>query len=167
MINGCENEIKNAACRERHIRQGYLSFSKGMSLRIRDTNFKNYELTYKQKVGKRVIEIETDIEKKDFEDLWEISVNRLEKIRYDIKIKKNLWEVDAFKDHNHETYILVAEHEMPEGMLKPKKIPEIILKSLLYSVDRNDDRFASKKLADVKYSKKLYNKILEEIKNEK
>lgn len=157
----CENEIEKNSISQKDIRQGYLVFSKGVSLRIRETfsskdHRPKFELTFKQKVGNRVIEIEKDIDHRDFNDLWEVSINKLEKIRYNIAHEENYWEVDAFKDHNHETYIIVAEHEMPEGKLYPESIPAIINDNLLYAVPLDDYRFSSKKLANLKYSKKLY-----------
>ena len=151
----CKEDLLDDAYDQRYIRQGYLGFAKGVSLRVRDTNSK-YEMTFKQKVNNRVVEIETKIDKRDFEDLWSVAVNKLEKIRYMISTKHGLWEIDTFLDHNHETYIVVAEHEMPEGQLEPKSIPKIITNNLVYAVPLDDDRFASKRLADVKYARELY-----------
>jgi CYTH domain-containing protein len=165
-----ENKFRKSTCLSgiRHIRQGYLGFSKGMSLRIRETNDERYELTFKQKVNNRVVEIEKKINARDFEDLWSVSVNRLEKIRYDMRfLDKNsqvhMWEVDAFKDHDHNTYMMLAEHEMPEGVEEPNYIPSLIRETLVYAVPRIDDRFASKKIADVKYAKKLYGNCVEKV----
>jgi len=155
-----EHEAKLLAHGTRHIRQGYLAFTKGMSLRIRETNNTRFEMTFKQKAKNRVIEVEKKLDERDFEDLWSIACNRLEKIRYDVVVKdaegnKYGWEVDAFKDHNHETYIVIAEHEMPEGMTQPNFIPHMISDHLIYAVPSTDDKFASKKIADVKYAQSL------------
>lgn len=152
----------------RHIRQGYLGFSKGMSLRIRETNNERYELTFKQKVNNRVVEIEKKISSRDFEDLWSVAVNRLEKLRYDMYFHDgqggvHCWEVDAFKDHDHKTYVIIAEHEMDEGVDKPNFVPTLIQETLVYAVPRTDDRFASKKIADVKYAKKLYEATVKKV----
>ncbi len=153
----CEADLIAVAINVRHIHQGYLAFTKGMSLRVRETNGNRYELTFKQKIKNRVVEIEKKIDLRDYTDLWDIAVNKLEKIRYDIKDDaKGLWEVDVFKDHFHKSYIIIAEHEMPEGMETPKIIPKIIKKNLLYAVPKNDVRFASKKIANLKYAQKLY-----------
>lgn len=136
-----------------------------MSLRVRETKQQNkviYELTFKQKVQTRVIEIEKKLDARDFNDLWNTTVNRLEKIRYDVIDDDYKWEIDAFKDHNHETYIIVAELELPEDMNRPNSnhIPKIINKNLLYSVPIDDDRFASKKIADVKFAQNLYEEFI-------
>jgi len=157
----CEKDLIDAAKNVRHIHQGYLAFTKGMSLRVRETNGNRYELTFKQKIKNRVVEIEKKIDLRDFTDLWNISVNKLEKIRYDIE-DNGLWEVDVFKDHFHKSYIIVAEYEMPEGMEHPKVIPKIIKKNLLYAVPKDDVRFASKKIANLKYAQKLYQTLKEE-----
>ncbi len=142
-----EEKFKRRAVSIRPMRQGYLGFSKGMSLRIRETgsnplksavrNDPRYELTFKQKVNNRVVEIEKRINLRDFEDLWSVSVNRLDKIRYDMDFMDHeggtvyRWEVDAFKDHDYNTYIVIAEHEMPEGVITPAFIPPPIKESLI------------------------------------
>lgn len=159
----CEDTIKEKAKNSLRIRQGYLSFSKGTSLRIRETDGKRHEMTYKQKVNDRVVEIETKISQRDFNDLWSVAANKLDKIRYNvmttIKSGTYCWEVDFFKDHHDHNYIAVAEHEMPEGQLEVSYIPKIIKRNLVFPVPRSDDRFASKRLANVKYAKDLYNSI--------
>jgi len=141
-----------------------------MSLRIRKTitcDRTRYFMTLKQKSGDRIIEIEKKINERDFTDLWEVALNKLEKIRYDLICDKSKWEVDFFKDHYQHTYFAQAEHEMPEGQLSPKFIPKIINKNLLFAVPIEDDRFGSKRLANVKHAKELYLTLTgKEIKNE-
>jgi CYTH domain-containing protein len=118
-------------------------------------------MCYKQKVKGRVIEIQKKISRRDFEDLWSVSMGKLEKVRYNLVYGSAIWEVDFFKDDS-ETYFALAEIEMPESQLKPDFIPGIITSNLIYEVARSDDRFASKRLADVNYARKLYLKIVEE-----
>jgi CYTH domain-containing protein len=165
-----EPEIADAACEIRFIRQAYLAFSKGLSVRVRETTYSGnrpsrddhprLELCFKQNVRNRVIEVEKKIDKRDFDDLWEISVNRLEKIRYIVEDKKVIWEVDYFKEHHQQTYFAMAEIEMPENQLAPSSIPAIIKKHLVFEVPATDDRFASKRIADVKYSRELYSEVM-------
>lgn len=148
------------------IKQGYLHSKKGMTLRVReindmDGNALKRQLTYKQKISSRLIEIEKKISQRDFEDLWEITSNRLEKIRYHLVVKKKkkyLWEVDFFL-HDGKPYIALAEHEMPEDQMEPDFIPDLICKNLVFAVPANDTRFSSKKLADVPYAKTLNNSL--------
>lgn len=137
-----------------------------MTLRIRETeNFDGEslkrQLTYKQKVGGRVIEIQKKISQRDFEDLWEIAINKLEKIRYHFVVKKDyLWEVDFFLDKKDKPYLALAEHEMPEAQEEPDFIPSLISKHLIFAVPLSDTRFSSRRLAEVSYAKNLYNSFL-------
>ena len=149
-----ERKIKRRPDCVIHIRQGYLILSKGMSLRVREEqqNGKTrYKFCYKQKVNGRVIEIEKKIDKRDFDDLWKIALNKLDKIRYVI----GEWEVDYFYDHDN-IYFAMAEIEMPEGETEPKKIPKFINDNLLYAVPVGDDNYSSKRISCVKHAKKIY-----------
>ena len=117
-----------------------------------------------------MIEIEKKIGRRDFLDLFSISSNVHDKTRYDLVYKqdgkKNVWEVDFFKDPSFKngTYFVMAEHEMPELQLTPDFMPDIISKYLVYEVSINDCRFASRKIANPLYAEGLYLKIdLEEI----
>lgn len=153
------------------IKQGYLFSKKGCTLRLRelidlkDDKTKKRQLTYKQKVNGRIVEIEKKIDHRDFEDLWQLANSKLEKIRYHFLFKKGkekyLWEVDFFLDGDGYTYFALAEHEMPEGQLEPEFIPPIISKNLLYAVSNHDMRFSSKKLACITYAKNLYKSFSE------
>lgn len=142
-------------CKYIKIQQGYLIASRGISLRLRQINKKHY-ITFKFTIKERVIEIENKISKRDFKDLWVFCLNKLEKHRYLLNYKKDLWEIDFFKDFNNKTYFAMAEIEMPEGKQKPDFIPKIIKDNLLYEVFLNDCRFSSKFLADVKYAMEIY-----------
>jgi CYTH domain-containing protein len=163
----CEKEVAKKSRSDLFIHQGYLAFTKGMSVRVRqsiDHHTKpQYKLCFKQKVNNRVVEIEKKIDRRDYDDLWANAVNRLEKVRYNLWHEEGdeeyLWEVDFFK-HDHKTYFAVAEHEMPEGQTAPDYIPSIIKENLLFAVPFIDDRFASKRLADIKYASTLYQDLL-------
>ena len=122
------------------IQQGYLSsWSKG-SIRVRSMS-QERTLTAKQNTGKRVVEIETSISQIDFDDLFEQTVEKLEKDRYKLRVVRGghffIWEIDLF--YSLETcypnpYFILAEHEMPEGQLEPYFIPDLIQQYLLYAV---------------------------------
>jgi len=149
--------------------QGYLAFAKGMTLRLRSSQEMDFQkpidnpkrkLCYKQKVNDRVIEIEKKINQRDFNDLWNSTLNRVEKQRYVVYFGKEVWEIDFFKYHHNETYFVVAEHEMPEGQQEPNHIPDFISKNLIYAVPHNkDDDFSTKRLACVKHAKKIYKEL--------
>lgn len=161
-----EEKFQNLAESKVLILQGYLFFSKGTSLRCRKVKNKHY-LTLKSTVNGRVVEIESQIDERDFNDLWTQCMNKLEKIRYIVPDKQNqIWEIDFFKDHNGINYFALAEFEMPEGQLAPGFMPRFIRENLLFEVPLTDCRFASKLLADIRYASDLY-KLVKEFTNEK
>lgn len=157
-----EKRFNDAADVIEDIEQIYLMCSKKQSLRIRrtfvfqDERCQNkYTLTFKQDVGKKTVEIETQLDHHDYKLLSKNAISRLTKLRYRI----DDWEVDFFKSDN-QTYFVQAEIEMPEGQKKPKSIPPLIRDNLVYIVKRGDGRFSSKKLGDSKYAQRLINHLL-------
>lgn len=156
----CEPVIVAASGGGDGVSQGYLVANKGVSLRVRSVRRvaggMKYTMTYKHSVKKRVVEIETEIDRRDFDDLWGATVNRVVKTRHKVKDAKNqVWEIDFFKDHDNQNYFAMAELEMPEGQTAPVLIPPFIQFNLLYAVPLEDGRFASKLLADVRYAKAI------------
>lgn len=161
-----EDKFRKLAENKAHIMQGYLFSSKGTSLRCRKMKNKHY-LTLKSTVNGRVVEIENQIDERDFNDLWTQCMNKLEKIRYFLHDAHNqIWEIDFFKDHTGANYFCLAELEMPEGQEKPRYVPVFIKENLLFDVPLTDCRFASKLLADIRYASDLY-KLVKESTNEK
>ena len=165
-----EDKFKKIAHHKAIIHQGYLFASKGISLRCRKVESKktSFYLTLKSSVGGRCVEIENLIDERDFNDLWSQCMNKLEKIRYFIYDKNNVWEVDFFKDHNQENYFCLAEFEIKEAdavlgamPIFHKNIPNFIKEDLLHEVELTDCKFSSKLLADIRYATKLYNDIKE------
>lgn len=150
--------------------QGYLAFAKGMTLRLRSSQEMKFQKTigqskkklcYKQKVNDRVIEIEKKLDPRDFSDLWDSTLNRVEKQRYVVNFDESIWEIDFFKHHHDETYFVLAEHEMPEDQKQPNHIPEFILNNLIYAVPSDkDDDFSTKRLACVRHAKKTYKELI-------
>lgn len=165
-----EEELRKRSCNIQTIKQGYLSYSKGTTLRIRSsTNELGKEkwfLTFKQKIGDRVIEIEKKLDARDGNDLWTVCVGKLKKERYVFVDKKNyVWELDMFRYGSH-LYFIQLEIELSEGAARPKSIPDFLKKHLLYEVPLTDDRFSNKRLSDVEYASNLYTKIHEGTINE-
>jgi CYTH domain-containing protein len=164
-----ENELKyvikiesesqfSGVARPLHIWQGYPCAVRGMTVRvrkIRDGVRSSYVFTYKNNVGSRVIEIEQDIDERDYNDLWGQSLVRFEKVRYKYAAPYKGWEVDFFKDHGDQTYFAMAECEMPEGQMTPDRVPLLVKENLVFAVPATDERFSSKLLADPRYAKKL------------
>lgn len=151
----CEPVIRKVALGKQTIRQGYLIAARGTTVRVRsiDNGKTSYWHTLKCNNGRRVIEIENKLDKRDFEDLWELSMNRLEKTRYKMP---DGWCIDFFLDHDDVVYFAMAECEMPEGQAEPKWIPDAIAKSLIFTVPAIDPRFSSKLVSDVRYAKNLF-----------
>ncbi len=148
------------------ISQGYLVRDKHLTCRVRHlerdtyTTFGSNEwsLTVKRDIGSRVIEIETSIDKRDFDDLWAVSKGKLSKTRVYI----DDWEVDFFLDDQCKVYFVLAECEMPEGKEYPDELIPFVKDHLLYEVPRGDARFSNRKLGKVKYASKLLSLITKE-----
>lgn len=180
-----ENERKyviNIACEKNidenfkaYINQGYMAYSKGMTIRIRRKEYVDHHnhhniehyITYKQKSLSRIIEIEQEIDKRDYDELWHLSKIKLYKIRYNLfDADTNLWwEIDFLKNNN-KTYFALAEVELPEGVEKPRRIHPFVEKFLIYEVSLKDNRFSNRRLANCNYSKDLYKKLTK-VKNDR
>jgi len=165
----CAKDIENASFDRYEISQGYLIATRGITVRIRrfvkSSGKINYFFTLKVTTSGRVIEIEKSIDQRDFDDLWNIALNKLEKTRYILK-SDDVWEVDFFKDYKDQVYMCVAEVELPEDQYEPFSIPSIIQKRLLYSVPLTDTRFSNKLLGDARYASQLLKEIRKELNNE-
>lgn len=160
----CEDKVKELSSDYYRISQGYLIATRGITVRVRKSvrqsnNSEKYYFTLKVNTAGRCVEIEQFLDKRDFDDLWGIAVNQLEKIRYIVKNGKETWEVDFFKDYKEETYMAVAEIEMPENQKEPNKVPDIVKKNLLFKVPLTDNRFSNKLLSNAKYAAELLNEI--------
>lgn len=160
----CEDAVEDLSFQKYEICQGYLIATRGITVRVRKSvpcygKSESYYFTLKANTNGRVIEIESKLDKRDFNDLWNIALNKLQKIRYEIKHDKAVWEVDFFKDYKNETYIAVAEIEMPEGQIEPKSLPKIIEQNLLHKVALTDNRFSNKLLGDARYAAELVQEI--------
>src|SRR5690606_16181326 len=113
-------------------------------------------LTVKRKTNPfRVIEIEKKISEADYKELVPGAFGWLTKTRYIV----DSWDVDFFK-YGVETYFVMAEIEMPDGMAEPSKLPDFVVGNLVYQVPREDCRFSSKKLSDLQYAKALLEEIV-------
>lgn len=148
--------------KKQFIKQGYLAFSKGMTTRIRRIEVEGKKpkwfLTFKQKVGDRVVEIENRIDKRDGVDLWEVCVGKLKKVRHICDDKGIKWEVDFFYKGTH-LYFILAEVELPEGAPPPETLPEVFADHVVYEVRQDDERFSNKRLGDVDYATQMYRDI--------
>ena len=164
-------KVKKDSKESYDINQGYLIATRGITVRIRKSVERNKKVcknyfTLKVNTAGRTIEIEQEIDERDFKDLWNIALNKLKKIRYVLKNKKERWELDFFKDYKNQTYISIAELEMPEEQQRPNKILDIVKDNLLYQVPITDVRFSNKLLSDARYAKDLAKEFKKKKKNE-
>ncbi len=152
------------------IDQGYVGVAEGTATRIRrlravdpqkyrNSDFDHWILTFKQQVGARVVEIETEVDRRDGEDLWSVCTRRVCKVRYYFPANDKTWELDLFKTENDHIYFVLAEVELPEGSSRPTDMPEFLRKYVIYEVGLTDSRFSNKKLGDVRYTTDLYQRI--------
>ena len=156
------HRLMTMAKEHQHIKQGYLVFSKGMTTRVRCIEGKEKQkwfLTFKQKVGERVIEIEKRLDERDGQDLWSVCVGKLKKDRYVIEDKGIKWELDFFKKGQH-LYFVLVEVELPEGAPRPKSTPDFLKDYIIHEVPLTDERFSNKRLGDADHATTLYHKIL-------
>jgi len=165
----CEHDADELCTEKYKIAQGYLIATRGITVRIRKMislfgkEKEELYFTLKVNAGGRMIEIEDKIDKRDFDDLWSIAVNKLEKIRYIIKDNKMYWDVDFFKDYRGETYMGVAEIELPEYQVEPESLPPFVKNNLIYKVDFNDTRFSNKLLGDARYACELLKELEKQV----
>ena len=97
-----------------YLRQAYLDAS---GLRIRSIGAggrTRHVFTYKRPVDDQMVEIETEIAPVDFERLWKLRRETLQKARYSWNDGHFHWDVDFFKTDDGRTYFALAEVEMPE-----------------------------------------------------
>lgn len=140
------------------IRQAYLE--EGPRIRQRDDHFL---FTYKKWVpdAKVLVEIETHIPASDFDLLWPLCVERVQKTRYVTLADECEWVIDFLREGSGDVYFVQAEVEMPEGQTAPDIIPEAIRDHIVYAVGADDNRFTNKKLSDPEYAARLRRKVCE------
>lgn len=154
----CESIVSNNSTKKTNIEQGYLVRKDGLTVRIRKSTDKydtHYCFTLKQRVDNKIVEIENEISKKDFNLLATKASAWVQKDRYYLD---GNWVVDFFR--NKELYFVMAEIEMPEDVEEPDFIHPIVAQNLIYAVKKEDSRFSSKKLSDMEYAKKLLKEVV-------
>lgn len=131
------------------------------SSRINNVDNVVYEFCYKEpiKKGEGNIEFNIKISEKDFELSKKASDVILIKNRYKIMLDNFTWEIDIFLNKG-ESYFNLVEVEFTKEGVDPStnNLPSIIRNNIILKT-LDDDRFTSKKLANVKYAKKLYKNI--------
>ena len=117
-------EFRHRAFKKSRIRQGYLASGKGGTCRIRTKGKKGY-ITIKGKTNAAGIsryEWEKKISLHDAEELLLLCTEGyIDKIRYEIKVGKHVFEVDEFLGENKG--LIIAEVELSSES-EPYKRPE-------------------------------------------
>jgi len=146
--------------RQLHLRQAYLDAS-GLRIRsIEEAGKVRHIFSYKRPVDDQMVEIETEIAAADFERLWKIRRETLQKARLTWRDGHFQWDVDFFKRDDGSTYFALAEVEMPEGETSPPPPPAILAPHVLVLAPRNDPRFTSKRLADQEHAERLLAEVM-------
>jgi CYTH domain-containing protein len=141
------------------IRQAYLD-APGLRIRRFETaQGAQHIFSFKRPVGAEMVEIETPISAVDFDRLWTLRRETLEKARFHLAAGDCGWDVDFFKSGGR-TYFALAEVEMPEGRTDLPATPAIIAPHVVMLVPPDDQRFASKKLADTSHAARLARDLL-------
>jgi len=138
-----------------YLRQAYLDGS-GLRIRAIDQGGRTRHIfSYKRPVDDQMVEIETEIAAVDFERLWTLTRETLQKVRYSWRDGRFHWDVDFFKTEAGGTYFALAEVEMPEAEKTPPPPPAVLAPYVLLLAPRNDPRFTSKRLADRGHAERL------------
>lgn len=135
------------------IRQGYLPGD----ARIRRRTQGGDSFTYKISAGDRLIEVETALEARDFDDLWTLTDRRIHKLRHTATDRHGLqWDVDLLLDENGRIYWAMAECEMSEGQDAPPEVLPALAAFVRYAVPRDRQaEFVNSRLANPVYAASL------------
>lgn len=168
----CENEVKYVLRRSLDLKftlmakygwhdiiQGYLNPNNRIREITSQSGLITYVFSYKQRLSNnRNVEIESDIPKQDYDDLWKDTTHRLNKRRVSKFVQLDAesirWDID-FPNWNCEIPFDMAEVEMPTHLDRPSFILEDIAPFVVYEVPRTDGRFSAKKLSCEKHAMKM------------
>ena len=143
------------------IKQAYLPDS---NARIRNYE-DNFLFTYKiwSQDDNAQIEIEASINEVDFNKLWRICDKSLEKTRYIYNDDNLEWVADFLKNNDESVYFVLAEVEMPEGLITPPRIPKALNSNFLHICTQNDKSCSNKKLSDPEYAESIYKNLAKKV----
>lgn len=147
----------------RELRIEQASLTKGTRLRRTEdlrTSGLTYEFTFKRRVGRHVVEIETEISRADFARLWTTRESEHAKTRYAFAEGELGWDIDYFGRPKN-PYFVRAEVELPEGMWDETRVPAAspVIADYVLCVPGKDRAFTSGRLADEKYAVRLLDKL--------
>ncbi len=108
---------------------------------------------------KELVEIETAISREDFDLLWPLCVEAVQKTRYIKETHDGEWVVDFLLDAQGDVYFVLAEVELARFKALPDEIPAEISNHIVFAVAADDNRFTNKKLSDPDYARHLLAKV--------
>ncbi len=117
--------------------------------------------TFKRPVDGQVVEIETELEPADFNRLWKLRRETLQKVRYSWPDGRFHWDVDFFKSRDGSTYFALAEVEMPAHERVPPPVPPCLKPYVLGQAPEGDLKYTSKRLANQAHAQQLLREITE------
>lgn len=134
------------------LRQGYLRGDARVRRAV-DGGRTHDSFTYKIRAGGRLVEIETALDARDFDDLWPLTDRRIHKLRRgEVDAQGLHWDIDLFLDADGRFYLAMAECEMPEGMAAPGQVLPILADRIAYVVPpERQAEFVNARLADPAY----------------
>jgi|TARA_R110002124_G_scaffold20997_1_gene81606 hypothetical protein len=138
------------------IRQGYLPGDARIRRRATD-DVTTDSFTCKITAAGRLIEIETVLEARDFDDLWPVTTRRVHKLRTTVVDPAGLqWDIDLLMDDADQFYWAMAECEMPETMDAPPAILAALQPHVTYAVPRDRQaEFSNARLSDPAHAASL------------
>lgn len=155
-FNGKEQEIKQSYIKDGRIRR-ISSFTRNIGVVV--ITYK-YIFTWKYTLNDgTLIEIETEINWRDYERLCKESKNLITKRRVKFEFDNMHWDLD-FLLSGSKHYITIAECEMPEGMDAPAKLPQFVNDTLIFLVPRSESKkWTNKRLTNSKKTIKMVNTV--------
>lgn len=134
------------------VRQGYLPGGARIRRRTRAGRTRD-SFTYKIAAGGRLIEVETALDARDFDDLWPLTDRRVHKLRQTVTDSHGLlWDIDVFLNGDGRSYLAMAECEMPEGMAAPPAVLPELADQVRYLVPlERQAEFTNTRLSDPAY----------------
>lgn len=135
------------------IRQGYLRGDARIRRRSGEADSFTYKIAAGQAGEERLIEIETALDARDFNDLWPLTTRRIHKLRRTTTDAHGLhWDIDLFLNVAGDFHFAMAECEMPEGQGAPPEALPALAPHIAYVVPRErQTEFANARLSDPAY----------------
>lgn len=139
------------------IRQAYLRGDARIRRRSGQGDSFTYKISAPSDAGERLIEIETTLDARDFDDLWPLTTRRIHKLRRtETDAHGHQWDVDVFFNEAGDLYLAMAECELPEGIEAPEAVLPSLQVQVRYLVPRaRQTEFANTRLSDPAYVRAL------------